>query len=298
MNMKKALAGISAAAVAVSMLAVSSVSAYTDGADKIDFEDGDFSFVEMNISDGGDNSKLSLVTIGGSKRVKIDVQDNTLVPKVKVKLDGILGDRLADVNSIEVAISYENKDASAPAGWHGGALATVGSNDKPAWSQTDFSGQDDENNFFTLTATKKMLLPVSKFKADSQDPQIMIMSWAADGPYNMYIDDIKFLDKSGKAIPLVAAAAPAETEAADADASKDADAPAADAPVATEAPAADAPAADAPAATEAPVATEAPAADAPAATPAPATGNPVTAGAVAGVMLAAAAAAIAAKKRK
>lgn len=45
MKLKKLIAGVSAAALAASMSCAFSASAITLGADKIDFEDGDFSFV-------------------------------------------------------------------------------------------------------------------------------------------------------------------------------------------------------------------------------------------------------------
>lgn len=83
MKMKKALASVAAVAMAASMVSAFSVStsALTEGT-KIDFEDGDYSFVYLNLDDGSDNSVLSVEDYDGSKQLKVDVQQTGKVPKV------------------------------------------------------------------------------------------------------------------------------------------------------------------------------------------------------------------------
>ena len=90
MKMKKAIASVAAVAMAASMVSAFSVStsALTEGT-KIDFEDGDYSFVYLNLDDGSDNSVLSVEDYDGSKQLKVDVQQTGKVPKVWVDLDKI-----------------------------------------------------------------------------------------------------------------------------------------------------------------------------------------------------------------
>lgn len=325
MNFKKILAGVSAASIAVSMLATATTSAFTAGGDIVDFEDGDCSFVVMNMDAGADKSKLSVVSFQGSKQLKVDVQDCTTVPKIWFRVaDLVDNENWNSISKITFDITCESL-TETQVGWVGGAVGSAGgygsqeAQVNPDWAQSDFSFSPKDNEPITKwTVEKKFLLPATKYKADSKDPFFGVMAFMSEqADYDLYIDNIKFLDSKGKVIPLKAAAAAPETEAATEAAAKEEEVTtttAAATEAATEAAAkADETAATAEttaaateaateaaaAETEAPAATEAPAVtEAPAATPAPATGNPVSAGAIAGVMMAAAALAVVAKKRK
>ena len=113
MKINKLFAGISAAAIAATMCSFST-SAVAEGAASIDFEDGDCSFVYMNVDDAGsDESVLSVADYEGSKQLKIDVQDSTKVPKVWFDLYKIMPkDSVPSITSMEFDLTIVPKDSS------------------------------------------------------------------------------------------------------------------------------------------------------------------------------------------
>lgn len=326
MKIKKIIAGVAAAAMTVSTMAAMSVSAINAGATSLDFEDGDYSFVYMNTDSGADKSVLSVEDYNGSKRLKVDVQDKTMVPKVWFDLDKIM-DRSSTVQirKITFDLTIVPKTEEGIIGWAGGALGAAGGFDpaakgsgqaNPGWSQGTWDGGAyDPGVAAEIKIERKFIMKNEFYSEDGTNPFFGLMRWAAADDadnYVMYIDNVQFLDEKGKniavgvtpaeeAAPEETEAAPAETEAAPAETAapaveevaldEDADEEVA-APVETAAPVAE----PAPAATEA--AAPAEAAPAPAVTTTPAaTGNTAVAS-IAAVMAIAGAAAIVAKKRK
>lgn len=296
MKIKKILKGFTAVCASAAALASLSVCA---SAATADFEDGNYSFVTMKTDDGGDISELSIEEYNGSKQLKVDVQDCSLLPKVQFDLNAMVGtDNLSDINRITMDVTIVSKDGETPPGWIGGALGTAGENDTPAWDQSDYDGGEYENAAAeTIVVERKFLLPSKKPVSGTPNTIALLMRWAAEVPYYMYIDNVTIWDADGNEIALAASsdteeAAPVDDaeEAAPVDDADEADDAEEAAPV-------DDTAADvevaAPAATEA--ADSAPVSDN---TSAPAkTGNiPVTS--IALITVCAAAAAAASKSRK
>lgn len=217
MKMKKALASVAAVAMAASMVSAFSVStsALTEGT-KIDFEDGDYSFVYLNLDDGSDNSVLSVEDYDGSKQLKVDVQQTGKVPKVWFDLDKITArENTVQISTIEMDLTFVPKSETEMVGWAGGVIASAGGFDQsnpqgsqinPNWTQTDWASEDE--NAYTegmpakVHATKKFLLPASKYTAEGTNPFFGIMRWAADTNYVMYVDNIVLKDKDGNALPV------------------------------------------------------------------------------------------------
>ena len=226
--MKKALASVAAVAMAASMVSAFSVStsAITEGT-KIDFEDGDYSFVYLNLDDGSDNSVLSVEDYDGSKQLKVDVQQTGKVPKVWFDLDKITTrDNTIQISTIEMDLTFVPKSETEMVGWAGGVIASAGGFDQnntqgsqinPNWTQTDWASEDE--NAYTegmpakVHATKKFLLPASKYTAEGTNPFFGIMRWAADTNYVMYVDNIVLKDKDGNALPVGVTAAATEEAA-------------------------------------------------------------------------------------
>ena len=111
-------------------------------------------------------------------------------------------------------------------GWAGGVIASAGGFDQndtqgsqinPNWTQTDWASEDE--NAYTegmpakVHATKKFLLPASKYTAEGTNPFFGIMRWAADTNYVMYVDNIVLKDKDGNALPVGVTAAATEEAA-------------------------------------------------------------------------------------
>ena len=228
MKMKKALASVAAVAMAASMVSAFSVStsALTEGT-KIDFEDGDYSFVYLNLDDGSDNSVLSVEDYDGSKQLKVDVQQTGKVPKVWFDLDKITArENTVQISTIEMDLTFVPKSETEMVGWAGGVIASAGGFDQsnpqgsqinPNWTQTDWASEDE--NAYTegmpakVHATKKFLLPASKYTAEGTNPFFGIMRWAADTNYVMYVDNIVLKDKDGNALPVGVTAAATEEAA-------------------------------------------------------------------------------------
>ena len=323
MKMKKALASVAAVAMAASMVSAFSVStsALTEGT-KIDFEDGDYSFVYLNLDDGSDNSVLSVEDYDGSKQLKVDVQQTGKVPKVWFDLDKITTrENTVQISTIEMDLTFVPKSETEMVGWGGGVIASAGGFDQndtkgsqvnPNWTQTDWASEDE--NAYTegmpakVHATKKFLLPASKYTAEGTNPFFGIMRWAADTNYVMYVDNIVLKDKDGNALPVGVTAAATEEAATTEEAAAEETTAAVEettaevTEAATEAEvvedtAAEEVAAPAEEVTEAAAeeVTEAPAADT-AATPVAATGNAAVAS-IAAVMAVAGAAAVISKRK-
>lgn len=323
MKMKKALASVAAVAMAASMVSAFSVStsALTEGT-KIDFEDGDYSFVYLNLDDGSDNSVLSVEDYDGSKQLKVDVQQTGKVPKVWFDLDKITArENTVQISTIEMDLTFVPKSETEMVGWAGGVIASAGGFDQnntqasqinPNWTQTDWASEDE--NAYTegmpakVHATKKFLLPASKYTAEGTNPFFGIMRWAADTNYVMYVDNIVLKDKDGNALPVGVTAAATEEAATTEEAAAEETTAAVEettaevTEAATEAEvvedtAAEEVAAPAEEVTEAAAeeVTEAPAADT-AATPVAATGNAAVAS-IAAVMAVAGAAAVISKRK-
>ena len=295
MKINKLFAGISAAAIAATMCSFST-SAISEGATSIDFEDGDCSFMYMNVDSGADDSKLSVEEYDGSKQLKIDVQDSTKVPKVWFDIYKIMSKEAATtIKTVEFDLTMVPKDSSKQLGWMGGAIGSAGSygtQKNPSWSQDSWECSDA--NLFVDGGVAKshlkrtfLLKATQGFTEKSESPFFGLMTWANQNgtEYVMYVDNVVFTDEAGKTITLGVPVA--------------ADAAAVDAEIAAaEGDAADAAAAPAEETTAAPAETEAaPAETAAATTDAPAKTGNTTAAAIVAVMAVAGAAAVITKKR-
>lgn len=190
-----------------------SVSAYAQSV--VDFEDGNYSFVSMKTDDGGDASVLSVVDFNGSKQLKVDVQDCANVPKVNFSINQLLAsDDFDKVKTIEMEITFESKDGATPIGWAGGAIGTQGGEKSPAWAQTSWECGEYENPVSEVTVIqRKFLLPSEKFVNGTENSDMLLMRWGSDVAYNMYVDNIRFLDESGNEIELAIENAADETPA-------------------------------------------------------------------------------------
>ena len=218
MKLKKILAGVSAAALAASMSCAFSASAITLGADKIDFEDGDYSFVYINNDDpgkdsgGSDDSKLSVEEYEGSKQLKVDVQKCGNVPKVWFDMDKIMPRASSiTVKQIDFDVTFVPKDSTKQLGWMGGSVGVAGGFDvnlpgkgqkNPSWSDGSWDCADEnlyvDGGVAKAHITRKMLLPTQQWSEKSVNPFFGFMTWANqnDCEYVMYIDNITFSDGS------------------------------------------------------------------------------------------------------
>ena len=206
------------AAGIIALSSVTAVSAAAYAADAVDFEDGNYSFVSMKTDDGGDDSKLSVVDFNGSKQLKVDVNDCANVPKVYFDINSMLDpDDFDKVKTIQMDVTFESKDGVTPPGWAGGAIGTQGGEAKtPGWAQTAWDcGEYDKAVSDPVTIERKFLLFSERLVNGTEGTHMILMRWGSEVDYNMYVDNIRFLDSDGNAIEvsLKGTAAPAATEA-------------------------------------------------------------------------------------
>ena len=169
----------------------------TSAAASIDFEDGVFGFmgVDKTVNRSGDDSVLSVTDYAGSKALKVETQGKA--PFVGIQVDALLGDKVADVKTVEFTIGTENPD-----GEFGACSGVIYA----------FLGEDNERNedqwsVYLETANPKRVtytVPDGKTMAAGN---YMVISLETDtakdkgaAAANMYIDDIAFLDASGNVI--------------------------------------------------------------------------------------------------
>lgn len=225
MNFKKILSATAASALALSAFAV------TASADQtvIDFENGDCSFVYMNVDDpSADPSILTVEEFNGSKALKVDVTNPTNTPKIWFDLDSITArENTIKIKTIEMTISVVPKTEEITVGWAGGAIGTAGGFDlnggddkgqvNPGWSDGAWDGGAyNPGEVWTGTISKKFLLPTQRYTAEGVNPFFGLMRWASTegADYYIYIDDVKLLDDDGNALPLTEIkAAPASAPA-------------------------------------------------------------------------------------
>ncbi|MCI7767050.1 MAG: hypothetical protein MSJ26_03590 [Oscillospiraceae bacterium] len=220
MKMKKTLSAIAAAAMALTTVSAFTVStsAIAEGT-VIDFEDGDFSFVYMNVDDSGaDDSALSVEEFNGSKQLKVDVTTASKTPKVWFDLDKITPRaNTININTVEMDLTFVPKNSEEAIGWIGGQLGSAGGFDmnakdkgqvNPGWSSTDFQNTDDNAYTPGASATthvvKKYLLGSSHYTEESVNPFVGVMTWGNGETcdYTLYIDNVVLKDKSGNALPV------------------------------------------------------------------------------------------------
>lgn len=227
MKINKLFAGISAAALAATMCSFST-SAITEDAASIDFEDGDCSFVYMNVDDAeADPSVLSVEEYDGSKQLKVDVTSTGKAPKVWFDLDKIMPrEKTVTISQIEFDLTLVPKSEEGTIGWAGGAVGVAGGFDlkaagkgqvNPSWTDEAWSCTD-ENAYAAGQAAKvhvsrKFLLAKQKYTMEGTNPFFGLMRWkGGDSDYVMYIDNVVFTDDAGKTITVGLPAA-AETTA-------------------------------------------------------------------------------------
>ncbi len=170
----------------------------------IDFEDGNFAFLGISTATGdADASVLSVEDYNGSKALRVDVKAKT--PYVAFNVEGLLGENLEKVASITFDVGAElGSDGKFYA--QSGKVYTVtdGGDTKVGY---DWSVYLKNKNPKTAKVTLKDV-----FFTNGQGDAMMITKEAdafvdsdkfpGEEPRDIYIDNIKFLDKEGNALPL------------------------------------------------------------------------------------------------
>ena len=167
----------------------------------IDFEDGAYAFLGLSTAKGNaDASVLSVEDFNGSKALKVTPQGK--VPYVSLNVEGLLGDRLADLRAVSVDYAVATAEDGKFYAVSGKVYTTTGEDN--AEKKHDWSVYLAKKNPYTVVtalaegevfaAGLGNTLTISRETDNHQT--------AKGAPLPFYLDNIKFLDAEGNALPL------------------------------------------------------------------------------------------------
>ena len=195
--MKKFVSWLLVAVLALGMCSWVSAEETAAPVEVIDFEDGAFGFLGLwKGKANADASTLEVAEFNGSQALKITLSPDAKVPYVAFNIEGLLGERLADVAAVSVDFGLDN-------GSDGKFHAVSG-------KFYDFTGEDNaeaSENWSVYLAKKNPRTIVHKFAGEFLPEAgnffaISREDQAGGEPVAIYLDNIKFLDKEGNPIAL------------------------------------------------------------------------------------------------
>lgn len=173
--------------------------AAAETAPSLDFEDGNIGFVA--VYEGMANSAaatLEVVDYNGSKALKV-TNDNGKVPYVAFDVVSLLGEKAADVASVEMTMGTQNPDGKFFACSGEMKLFVDGGLSKTARAWSVYMEKKNPK-------VASFALEDEAFSAESAP--LMVVSLVVDNgiakgaaPAVLYIDDVRFLDAEGNVIP-------------------------------------------------------------------------------------------------
>ncbi len=178
----------------------------------IDFEDGLFGFMGVDTTKGNaDESVLSVEDFAGSKALKVTVSGK--VPYIVLDVEGLLGDKISTVRTIEMDMGLENPDGTFEA-CSGNIYVYSGAENVETYS--GWSVYLDTKNPNKISA---VLDTEAKYMAAGLGNKVIITKEVDNGATlsNLYIDNIRFLDEAGAVIEANSSAVYVAPVAAEAD---------------------------------------------------------------------------------
>lgn len=169
--------------------------------DVVDFENGNFDAFTLKMESDSDKSILSVVDFNGSKALKVDVQDANKVPKLQFNVHDLVDEsKLNTIQTLEFDLVIVNPDGK-PVGTFGGGVGSEGLAHAPAWSQEDWTIQDDVNSITKVTKITRTFKKDTEKFINNVKGCYLLMRWAGNAN-DMYIDNVRLLDANGNPIEL------------------------------------------------------------------------------------------------
>lgn len=201
------------AVTAVLTLALSTVPVSAATTDVVDFENGDMTGFSLLLTDGdSDQAKISVKDLNGSKALFIDKQEAGKIAKVNIDAVALVGaDNLDKINSVTFDVTVVSPDGSKLEAWNGGGIGAKIGADGSVWYQGgSWEASDAENPSVTINF-KETFVKGMAFTKGASAGGYLFMNWSGN-LNDFYIDNVKFLDASGKALPLLLGASDAAAE--------------------------------------------------------------------------------------
>ncbi|MBH1940225.1 hypothetical protein I5677_04855 [Mobilitalea sibirica] len=210
-HLKRIMTIIVALTIVALMIPISAMAA----TDTVDFEDGNYDAFFLRMDSDSDNSILSVVELNGSKALKVDVQDANKTPKIQIQVSDLVNSKKLDqIETIELDLVIENPENS-PVGENYGGIGNFGEGHYPNWSQgEDWSIIDSEKSISSVTKLSRTFSKASEKFRNNVKSSYVLMKWMGN-TNDMYIDNVRFLDKDGNPIELKVAEAEAMANTAD-----------------------------------------------------------------------------------
>ena len=175
-------------------------------ADVLDFEDGNYGFLGVSTAkaNGDAATALEVVDYNGSKALKVYAANKT--PYVAFNVEGLLGDRIADLAAISADFGIDNASDGKFYAVSGVVYTYTGeANDE---GKVDWSVYLPKKNPRTIVTN----LPAAFVAGAGNYVMISKENQAGGDPVAFYLDNVQFLDAEGNVIPVNTAAEYAAAE--------------------------------------------------------------------------------------
>lgn len=167
-----------------------------DAGSIVNFEDGNMSFLTKNDTDwaGDKGTEISVAEKFGSKVLML-TRPNGAVPAFAIDVNGLLGDKAGDCASISVDIGIDPAGDFAACG--GMISVYAGETSKKIEQRFNIIKPEQAFKTYKIDLGDEKLVPGAKNYL-----AITGVEDTAAKPSNIYIDNIIFLDKDGKELPV------------------------------------------------------------------------------------------------
>lgn len=208
---KKVLSVTAALALVVTAVPANAKAA----SDVVDFENGSmvgfgYNYASDGVTVDGAEIDMSIVEYNGSKQLLVDIVNDDAIPKIAIDVAKLVGgDNISKIRKVEMDLTFVNPKEDGITDWVGGGIGANYGADGSKWYQNDveqFSGGDWEKNYTEpIKATLTFIDDIFAFTDNAPGSKYLLQYWGNDKSNLMYIDNVKFLDADGNALPIVAA---------------------------------------------------------------------------------------------
>lgn len=172
----------------------------------VDFEDGKYEFVRMNVQSPltDDQSTLEIADFNGSKALKVTPKSDVAgtIEKIGIDVSSLLGDKVADVAMVRIQIGVEGADGNFyPC--TGTVFQKFSDAAGQGWVTYSKSKNPSEVEVSFESAYKKDEKNVLQILKNSNSGNNSDTAYAKTGKYStLYIDNIVFYDKDANPIEV------------------------------------------------------------------------------------------------
>ncbi len=168
----------------------------------IDFEDGSYGFLGVSKPNGNAaDATIEIADFNGSKALKVSAPAKS--PYVGINVEGLLGDRLADLRSVSAEFGVDNAEDGTFYAVSGVIYCYVGeANDKVTGNWSVYMAKKNPNSATLTLDDDKAFVPGAGNYVEISKETDNYVTKKGGTPVTFYIDNIQFLDAEGNPLPL------------------------------------------------------------------------------------------------